>query len=73
MIQINKGSVAMYSNEIETFLKERNYELTPEECNIVMDTSTNIQITNMKYFCANNEYHIITDDGYYFKFRVKGE
>lgn len=63
----------MYSEEIETFIKQRNYILTPEECNIVMDVNTNTQITNMKYFWASNEYHIITDDGYYFKFRVKGE
>ena len=24
----------MYSSEIETFLKERNYQITPEECNL---------------------------------------
>lgn len=63
----------MYSEEIETFLRERNYEVTMEECNLLMDVNTNTQIKSMKYLCENNEYHIITDDGYYFKFRVKGE
>lgn len=63
----------MYSSEIETFLKERNNQLTIEECNLLMDVNTNTQIKSMKYFCANNEYHIITEDGYSFKFRVKGE
>lgn len=61
----------MYSTEIEQFLKERNYILTPDECNLLMDVNTNTQITNMKYFCANNEYHISTDDNHYFVFRVK--
>lgn len=63
----------MYSSEIEAFINERNGELTMEECNLLMDVNINTQITNMKYFCGNNEYHIVTDDGYYFKFRVKGE
>ncbi len=61
----------MYSSEIEQFLKERNYMVTPEECNILMDVNINTQISHMKYFCANNEYHIDTDDGYNFVFRVK--
>lgn len=63
----------MYSCEIEQFLRERNYWVTPEECNYLMDVNTHTQITNMKYFWDNNEYHIITNDGYHFIFRVKGE
>ncbi len=63
----------MYSNEIETFLKERDYVLTPEECNVIMDINTNTQIAHIKYLWANNEYYISTDDGYTFKFRVKGK
>lgn len=61
----------MYSSEIETFLKERKYLLTPQECNLIMNVDVNSQIKSMKYFCDNNEYHVITDDGYYFIFRVK--
>ena len=61
----------MYSEEIEHFLKERNYVVTPEECNLLMDINTNTQIKSMKYFCGNNEYHIITDDGYHFIFTVR--
>lgn len=63
----------MYSNEIESFLKERDYVVTPKECNMLMDINVNTQISHMKYFYANDEYHITTDDGYYFIFRVKGE
>lgn len=61
----------MYSSEIENFLKERNYVVTPRECGMIMNVDVNTQITNMKYFCTNNEYHIYTDDGYFFKFWVK--
>jgi hypothetical protein len=53
----------VYSYEIEKFLKERDYCVTPEECNLLMDVNTNVQITNMKYYFANNEYHITTTDG----------
>lgn len=66
-----KEVMLMYSEEIERFIEERNHVLTPEECNLLMDVNTNTQISNMKYFCANNEYHISTDDGYYFIFRVE--
>ena len=61
----------MYSEEIETFLKERNYIVTIEECNLLMDVNTNTQIRNMKFLCENNEYHIYTEDGYHFKFYVR--
>ena len=61
----------MYSQEMETFLKERNYVVTPEECNILMDVNTNTQINHMQYYCADDEYVISTDDGYIFKFCVK--
>ena len=61
----------MYSNEINCFLKERNFVVTPQECALLLDVDTNTQITNIKYFCANNEYHIYTNDGYTFKFWVK--
>lgn len=60
----------MFSWEIENFIKERDYKLTPEECNLIMDVNKNPQITHMKYICANNEYHVSTDDGYNFKFTV---
>ena len=61
----------MYSSEIEAFLKERNYIVTPAECNLIMDINTNTQIKSMKYFCQNNEYHIVTDDGYHFRIFVE--
>lgn len=63
----------MYSWEIEKFIRERDYKLTPEECNKLMDVNENKQISHMKYFFENNEYHISTDDGYYFVFEVKGD
>lgn len=63
----------MYSSEIEALLKAHNYVLTPEQCEKVMDVNTNKQIAHMKYLCADNEIHIATDDGYYFRFTVQNE
>lgn len=63
----------MYSFEIELFLKEHNYVLTPEECNRIIDVNNNTQITNMKYFCSNNQYVVDTDDGYRFIFYVANQ
>ena len=60
----------MYSTEIEAFLKEHNYVVTPEECNRLLDVNVNTQIKNMKYFCDNNQFVINTDDGYTFVFYV---
>ena len=62
----------MYSAEIEMFLKEHNYVVSPEECNMLLDINTNTQITNMKFFATNNQYVINTDDGYCFIFYVAG-
>ena len=63
----------MYSSEIEAMLKAANYVLTPEQCNLIMDVNKNPQIAHMKYDCTDNEYHVSTDDGYYFKFTVQTE
>lgn len=61
----------MYSCEIEKFLQDRNNIVTPEECCFLMDINTNTQISHMKYLAQDNEYNIITDDGYFFRFWVK--
>ena len=61
----------MYSSEIETFLKERNYVVNPEECNLLMDINQNPQIDHMQYFTADNQYVIFTNDNYCFRFWVK--
>lgn len=61
----------MYSWEIESFLKERNYCVTPEECNQIANVNTNAQISNIKYFCYDNEYYMRTEDGYEFRFKIR--
>lgn len=61
----------MYSGEIEMFLREHNYVVTPEECNFLMDINTNPQIDHMKYSSADNQYVIYTNDNYCFRFWVK--
>ena len=63
----------MYSSEIEAFLKERNWIVTPEECARIVNVVANPQITHMSFLCENNKYTVSTDDGYTFVFRVKGD
>ena len=63
----------MYSSEIEALLQAQHYMLSLDDCNRVMDVNTNTQITNMKYFCAENEYHVLTNDGYHFIFKVQNK
>ena len=62
----------MYSDEIESFLRERNYEITPEECNVLMDVDKNPQICHMQFYAGINECQIDTDDDYHLRFRIKG-
>ena len=51
----------MYSYEIENYLKERNYKITPLEFMAIINTSPQIKQVLLK----NNDafYTIITDDG----------
>jgi len=51
----------MYSFEIENYLKERNYKITPLEFMAIINTSPQIKQVLLK----NNDaiYTIITDDG----------
>lgn len=61
----------MYSNEIEQFLKERNFIVNSDECMQIMNPNESTQIKEIKCFSSNCEYLISTNDGYQFKFWVK--
>lgn len=61
----------MYSYEIEEYLRERNYTLTPEEILQIINVSINTQIFYISYNAEYNYYEIRTRDGYCFKFGVK--
>ena len=52
----------MYSYEIENYLKERNYKITPLEFMAIINTSPQIK----QVLLENNDaiYTIITDDNY---------
>lgn len=63
----------MYSHEIQKYLEERNYTLTPEEILQIIDVSINTQIFYISYNSEYNFYEIRTRDGYCFKFGVKEE
>ena len=61
----------MYSYEIEEYLSERNYTLTPNEILEIINVSINTQIFYISYNSEYNYYEIRTRDGYTFKFGVK--
>ena len=61
----------MYSWEIEQFLRERNHQVTKEECRMLLDPKSSVQIRNVKYYPDGNSYYILTDDGFNFSFTVK--
>ena len=52
----------MYSYEIENYLKERNYKITPLEFMAIINTSP--QIKQVLLENNNNIYTILTDDNY---------
>lgn len=58
----------MYSYEIEQYLKERNYEITPLEFMSIINTSPQIK----QVLLEKNDaiYTIITDDNYRRKVRI---
>lgn len=58
----------MYSYEIKLFLDERNHVLSREEFLELTDVQKNPQIKSMKYDTSNDNYEIVTSDGYYFTF-----
>lgn len=61
----------MYSSEIEQFLKERNYIVTPDECMKIMNSNESTQIKSIKHYASDGQYQIDTTDGYHFRFYVK--
>ena len=61
----------MYSWEIKKFIEERNYELTQEEINWIININNSPQISEIRYHPYTNTYEIFTRDAYYMAFKVK--
>ena len=60
----------MYSHEIETYLRVRDYLLkTPVEILEVTDVKKSPQINWVKFHNGPNNYEMTTSDNYYFKFQ----
>ena len=59
----------MYSYEIEKLLKIRNYLLSIEEYNNIVNNSS--QIDHVKYNPEENIFTIWTNDDYTFTFKIK--
>ena len=61
----------MYPNELEEYIKSRNYSLDSKEANIVLDIRNNPQLDHITYNCYNNSYDLwdMTGNHYYFKMK----
>ena len=61
----------MYSWEIDSYLRSRNWELTKCEYIYVSDVKINPQISKIKYEAFNNSFYMETNDGFNWVFRIK--
>ena len=61
----------MYSWEIDSYLRSRNWELTKCEYLYVSDIKVNPQISKLKYEPFNNSFYMETNDGFNWVFRIK--
>ena len=60
----------MYSNEIDNFLRTRNWVITPDEYS-ELTPQRNPQITRMTYNTSSNCIYMSTSDGYEWEFQVR--
>lgn len=63
----------MFSWEIEKFLSDRNYSLTKEEYFEITDISMNPQIARIRYNAFEDDFQIITMDGYSWIVRLRND
>lgn len=61
----------VYSWEIDMYIREKKYVLTPKEGSEIMNMRENPQIVRIKYMDSDGSYSVETNDGYYFMFQVK--
>lgn len=59
----------MYSNEIDNFLRTRNWKITPDEYS-ELTPQRNPQINRMTYNTSTNKVYICTNDGYEWEFEI---
>ena len=60
----------MYSEEIDSFLRARNFILNRDEY-MELTPQKNPQISRLSYNTAENSFHLYTYDGYEWKFYVR--
>lgn len=63
----------MYSNELDEYMRKRNWVLTKEEYLYVTDLNQHIQISRITYNSFEDSFTIYTKDGFSWTIRVKGE
>ena len=62
----------MYSEEIDQFLRDRNYRLTCEEYG-ELNPQKNPQISRLYYDTGTNLFHLYAYDGYEWTFYIKND
>lgn len=62
----------MYSQEIDKFLRERNFHISREEYE-ELSPQKNIQISRISYDTSSDSFHLYTYDGYDWIFYIKRE
>ena len=60
----------MYSEEIDYYLRSRNWVITPDEYS-ELRPQKNPQIIRTTYNTATNKFYIKTNDGYEWEFEVR--
>ena len=60
----------MYSQELEYFIKSRNYILGGDDLSRVINPIESPQINRITYHPENSSYTISTNDNYYFNFKA---
>ena len=61
----------MFSHEIDSYLRSRNWFLTKEEYIYVSDIEASPQICRIKYEPFDNSFYMETNDGYNWSFGIK--
>lgn len=70
IIIIVQGWLKMYSQELENFIKSRNYVLGGDDLSKVISPLENPQINRITYHPENNSYSISTSDNFFFNFKA---
>lgn len=61
----------MFSHELDSYISQRNYTLTPQEGLFVTDVKQHPQINHIKFDPYNGRHDIWTSDGWSWNVKIK--